>query len=197
MSMMRQLTQIRTASFGQQEEESGGTGRRAAHNHSCGAGRMPPTADRGHGATALGTTAVAEVSAHGRVASEPGRPAENTSQRPVLPAGVGPMIDVQHGEASVPHLAGIAAHGEGEGVLTDFQKPACPRHTSCIKSRKGGFQKFKHEFLLKTNMLDIFDHFVGQGKRMVPVGDPLKPKAALLREIFLTRRSEVHTRRGI
>ena len=141
MSMMRQLTQIRTASFGQQEEESGGTGRGAAHNHSGGAGRMPSTADRGHGATALGTTAVAEVSAHGRVASEPGRPADNTSQRPVLPAGVGPMIDVQHGEANDPHLAGIAAHGEGGGVLTDFQKPACPCHTSCIKSRKGGFSE--------------------------------------------------------
>ena len=33
-------------------------------------------------------------------------------------------------------------------------------------------------------MLDISDHFVGQGIRMVPVGDPLKPKAALLREGF-------------
>ena len=59
MSMMRQLTQTRTARFGQQEEESGGTGRGAAHNHSGGAGRMPPTADRGHSAAALGATAVA------------------------------------------------------------------------------------------------------------------------------------------
>ena len=109
MSMMRQLTQTRTASFGQQGEKSGGTGRGAAHNHSGGIGRVPPTADRGHGAIALGATAVAEVPAHSRAASEPGRSADNTSQRPVLPAGVGPMIDVQHGEASVPHLAGIVA----------------------------------------------------------------------------------------
>ena len=33
-------------------------------------------------------------------------------------------------------------------------------------------------------MLDISDHFVGQGMRMVPVGGPLKPKAALLWEGF-------------
>ena len=31
MSMMRQLTQTRTASFGQREKESGGTGKGAAH----------------------------------------------------------------------------------------------------------------------------------------------------------------------
>ena len=101
MSMMCQLTQTRTASFGQEEEESGGIGRGAAHNHSGGTGRVPPTSDRGHGATALGATAVAEVPAHSRAASKPGRPADNTSQRPVLPAGVGSMIDVQHGEATI------------------------------------------------------------------------------------------------
>ena len=71
VSMMRQLTQTRTASFGQREEESGDIGRGAAHNYSSGAGRMPPTADRGYGATALGATAVAEVPAHSRAASEP------------------------------------------------------------------------------------------------------------------------------
>ena len=49
---------------------------------------------------------------------------------------------------------------------------------------KGDFQKFKHDFLLKTNMLDIADHFVAQGIQMVPVGDPLKQKAVLLREGF-------------
>ena len=33
-------------------------------------------------------------------------------------------------------------------------------------------------------MLDISDHFVGQRVRAVPVGDPLKKKAVLLREGF-------------
>ena len=33
-------------------------------------------------------------------------------------------------------------------------------------------------------MLDITDHFVGQGMRAVPVGDPLKQKAVLLQEGF-------------
>ena len=56
------------------------------------------------------------------VVSEPGWPADDTSRRPVLPAGVGPMIDVQSGEARVPYIAGIAAHDEGGGALnTDFK----------------------------------------------------------------------------
>ena len=33
-------------------------------------------------------------------------------------------------------------------------------------------------------MLDIFGHFVGHGTRVVPVGDPLKLRAMLLREGF-------------
>ena len=49
---------------------------------------------------------------------------------------------------------------------------------------KGEFQKFKHEFLLKANMLDISGHFVGQGTRVVRVGDPLKQRAVLLRKGF-------------
>ena len=32
-----------------------------------------------------------------------------------------------------------------------------------LKGEKGVFQKFKHEFLLKANMLNISVHFVGQG----------------------------------
>ena len=51
-----------------------------------------------------------------------------------------------------------------------------------LKGEKGGFQKFKHEFLLKANILDISGHFVGQGTRVVPVADPLKQNAVLLRE---------------
>ena len=137
MSMMRQLTQTRTASFGQQEE-SGGTGRGAAHNHSGGTGRVPPTADRDYGATALGATAVAEVPAYSRAASEPGRPADKISQRPVLPAEVGPMIDFQHGEASVSHLAGKTAHVEGGGVLTDFKSLPARVIPPVLESINGG-----------------------------------------------------------
>ena len=184
VSMMRQLTQTRTAGFGQREEKSGGTRRGAAHNYSGGAGRVPPTADTGYGATVLGTTTVAEVPVHSRVASEPGRPADDTGRRPVLSAGVGPMIDVQHGKARVPYFAVIAAHDEGGGVMTDFKSLSARAIPPVLEAEKRGFQKFKHEFLLETNMLDISVHFVGQGMQMVPVGDPLKAKAALLREGF-------------
>ena len=31
------------------------------------------------------------------------------------------MIDAQYGEARVPYLAGIVAHDEGGGVLTDLK----------------------------------------------------------------------------
>ena len=110
MSMMRQLTQTRTAGAGQHEEESGGTGRGAAHNPSSGAGRVLPTAVTGYGVTAVGAgrtgdaaaveaTAARGFTVHNRAASEP------TDTRPVLPTGVGPMIDVQRGEARDPYLA--------------------------------------------------------------------------------------------
>ena len=164
VSMMRQVTQTKTAGVGQREEESGGSERGAAHNYSGGAGRVPPTADTGYGATAVGATTATEAPVHSRAASEPRRPADDTSRRPVLPAEVGPMIDVQRGEARVPYLAIIAAHDDGGGVLSNVFKslPARAIHPM-LEAEKKGFQKFKHEFLLKTDMLDISDHFVGQG----------------------------------
>ena len=53
-----------------------------------------------------------------------------------------------------------------------------------LKGKIGELQNIRHEFLLKANMLDISGHFVGQGTRVVPVGDPLKQRAVLLRERF-------------
>ena len=185
MSMMRQLTQTRTAGVGQREEESGGTVRGAAHNYSAGAGRVPPTANTGYGATTVRAPVAAEILVHNRAASEPGRPADDTSRRPVLPAGVGPMTGVQRGEARVPYLAVIAAHDEvGDVLSTDFKSLPARVIPPVLKAEKGGFQKFKHKFLLETKMLDMSDHFVGQGMQMVPVGGPLKHKAVLLREGF-------------
>ena len=80
----------------------------------------------------------------------------------------------------------MATHNEGGGVLgTDFKRLPARVVPPALKVEKGGFQKFKHDFLLKTNMLEITDdHFVAQGMQMVPVGDPLKQKAVLLREGF-------------
>ena len=127
MSMMRQLTQTRTAGTGQHEEESGGTGRGGAHNPNSGAGRVPPTAETSYGVTAVKTgrrggaaaveaTAAREFTVHNRAASEP------ADTRPVLPTGVGPMIDVQRGEARDLYLAGITAYDEGRDILrTDIK----------------------------------------------------------------------------
>ena len=190
MGMMRQLTQTRTAGAGQHEEESGGTGRGAAHNPSSGAGRVPPTAVTGYGVTAVGVgrtrgaavveaTAAREFTVHDRATSEP------ADTRPVLPTGVGPMIDVRRGEARDPYLADITAYDEGRDALrTDFKSLPARVVPPVLKAEKGGFQRFKHEFFLKANMLDITAHFVDQGMRAVPVGDPLKQKTVLLQEGF-------------
>ena len=190
MSMMCQLTQTRTAGAGQHEEESGSTGKGAAHNPSSGAGRVPPTAVTGYGVTAVGAgrrggaaaaeaTAAREFTVHNRAASEP------ADTRPVLPTGVGPMIDVQRGEARDPYLAGITAYDEGRDVpRTDFKSLPARVVPPVLKAEKGGFRKFKHEFFLEANMLDITAHFVDQGMRAVPVGHPLKQKAVLLQEGF-------------
>ena len=110
MGMMRHLTQTRTAGTGQHKEESGGTGRGAAHNPSSGTGRVPPTAVTGYDVTAVGVgrtggaaaveaTAAREFTVHDRATSE------LADTRPVLPTGVGPMIDVRRGEARHPYLA--------------------------------------------------------------------------------------------
>ena len=127
MRMMRQLTPTRTAGAGQHEEESGSTGRGAAHNPSSGAGRVPPTAETSYGVTAVGAgrrggaaaadaTAAREFPVHNRAASEP------ADTRPVLPTRVGPMTDVQRDKARDSYLAGITAYDEGRDVLrTDFK----------------------------------------------------------------------------
>ena len=73
-----------------------------------------------------------------------------------------------------------------ETSLVQISKASLPARVipPVSKAEKGGFQTFKHEFFLKTNMLDITAHFVDQGMRAVPVGDPLKQKAVLLQEGF-------------
>ena len=183
MDIMSQLLEAKSAGGGQQreEEESGGT----AHNYSGGAGRASPTADTGYGVTEVGAAAAAEVLLHSRrAASKPTRPADDIGRRPEVPAGGGSTINTYSGEASESYLAGIAGHDGGStGLNPSFhgQSYVIP---PVLKGGKG-FQTFKHDFFLKANMLDISDHFVGQRVRAVPVGDPLKQKAVLLREGLL------------
>ena len=186
MDMMSQLVEAKSARGGRQreEEESGGTGRGATHNYSGGAGRASPTADTGYGVSAVGAAAAAEVPVHGRrTASEPTRPADDIGRRPEAPAGVGPTVSVYSGGARDSHLAGIAAHDGGSGDLNPSFHGQ-PRVIPPVLKGGKGFQKLKHDFLLKAIMLDISDHFVGQRVRAVPVGDPLKQKDVLLWEGF-------------
>ena len=186
VGMLRQLTtETRTAGDGRRGEESGGARRDAAHIYSSGARRGPLTAATGYRVTAIQDEGTGEATAarnfpvHHRAASEP------ADTRPGLPTGVGPMIDVRSGEARDPYLAGITAYDQGRDVLrAEFKSLPTRVVAPVLKAEKAGFQKFKHEFFLKTNMLDITDHFVGQGMRAVPVGDPLKQKAVLLQEGF-------------
>ena len=88
------------------------------------------------------------------------------------------------GEARESHLVGIAAHDGSSGVLNPSFHGQPRVNPPVLKGGKG-FQTFEHDFLLKANMLDISDHFVGQRVKAVPVGDPLKQKAVLLRDVFL------------
>ncbi|CAN0101652.1 unnamed protein product [Ascophyllum nodosum] len=62
--------------------------------------------------------AAAEVPVHNRrTASEPTRPADDIGRKPDVPAGVGSTVNMYSGEARESHLAGIAAHDRGSGVL--------------------------------------------------------------------------------
>ena len=188
MGMMSQVLQATSTGDGQRRElmESGNTGRGVAHNESGGASRAPPTADTSPGDTAVGAAAAAEGIFLGRrAASEPSRPGPtiDTSRRLEVPAGVGPRVDAlnNRGEARDSYLAGIAAHDDSGGVLN---LQGQPRVVPPVLKGGKDYTKFKHDFLLKANMLDISDHFVGQMLREVPVGDPLKSRAVLLSEGF-------------
>ena len=138
MDMMQQLLQVRSADGGQQEENSGGSGRGHANDDSGGTGR----AQRKEGATGTGVVATTATAAGGRVSSHSSRasdgsiPADDMGRRPEVPAGAGPMIKMQRGEARDSFLAGIAAY-DGDGVLSfGFQRP--PRVVPPILKREKG-----------------------------------------------------------
>ena len=179
MGMMQQLLQAKSADGGQQEEEnSGGSGRVDANDESGGrAPREEGAAGTRVGAT-TGTTGGGGISCHGSIASDGSSPSDSKGQRPEVPAGVGP-INMQRGDAIYSFLPG-AAH-DCDGVLgSGFQRQS--RIVPPVL--KGEFQNFKHEFLLKANMLDISGHFVGQGTRVVLEKDPFKRRVVLLRKYF-------------
>ena len=164
MGIMQQLLQTKSADGGQEEEKSGGTGRGDAKDDSGGTGRAPCE----EGATGARVGATAATAAGGRVsnpssrASDRSSTADDTGRRPEVPAGVGPMINMERSETRYLFLAGIAAH-DGGGILSSgFQRQ--PRVVPpVLKGEKGRFQKNKHEFLLKANMLEISGHFASQG----------------------------------
>ena len=62
------------------------------------------------------------MTSHSTRASDGSRPANDTGRRPRVPAGVGPMINMQRSEARDSFIADIAAR-DGDGVLSSvFQK---------------------------------------------------------------------------
>ena len=119
------------------------------------------------------------MSSHSSRASDGSRPPDDAALRPEVLVGVDSIINMQRDETRDSFLAG-AAH-DGDGLLSStFQ-----RQSRIVPPElKGEFQIFKHEFLLKANMLDISGNFLGQGTRAVPERDPLKQRAVLLREGF-------------
>ena len=91
-----------------------------------------------------------------------------------------PVTRMEHGEARDLYPAGIAVNDE-EGVFVAGSSSGKMRVVLLVlKGEKGSFQKFKHDFCLKANMLDLIDQFVGEEKRRVPIGDPLKSRRMLL-----------------
>ena len=95
MGMMQQLLQAKSADGGQQEEKSGGTGRGDANDDSGNAGRAP----RKEGAAGARVGTGGRGSNHRSRALDVSSPTEDTGRRPEVPAGVGPMINMQRGEA--------------------------------------------------------------------------------------------------
>ena len=185
MGIMQQLLQTKSADGGQEEEKSGGTGRgdrrkRLQRRHRKGTVRR-----RGcwRKRWRHSSNCCRGKSVQPQQQTDRSKTADDTGRRPELPAAVGPVINMDRGETRYSFLAGIAAH-DGGGILSSgFQRQ--PRVVpTVLKGEKGRFQKIKHEFLLKENTLDISGHFASQGTRLIPVVDPLKHKAVLLRGVF-------------
>ena len=92
------------------------------------------------------------------------------------------MISMQPRKTRDYFLAYIIAARNGGGVLSPgFQRqPRVVPHVS--KGEEEEFHKLKQDFRFKASMLDISG--VSQETRVVPVRDPLKQNAVLLREGF-------------
>ena len=141
MDMMQQLFRAKSTDEGQQEEESGCTGRGNANDDSGGAGRAP----REEGAAGARVGVTTATAAGGRVSNHSSRPkngsrsTDDTGQRPEVPAGVGPMISMQHGETKDSFLAGITAHNVGGVLSSGFQRQprVIPRVLKGEKGKKG------------------------------------------------------------
>ena len=91
MGMMQKLLRAKSADGGQQEEKSGGSGRGDANDNSGGA-RRAPGKERAAGARVGATAATAvggTVSSHSSRASDGSRPADDTGERPKVPAAWG------------------------------------------------------------------------------------------------------------
>ena len=102
VGMMQQLLKAKSADGGQQKEKSGGSGRGDANDDSGGAGRA--LREEGAAGTRVGatteTTAEGKMSSHSSSSASNGsRPTDITGRRPEVPAIVGPMINMQRGEA--------------------------------------------------------------------------------------------------
>ncbi|CAM9093651.1 unnamed protein product, partial [Pylaiella littoralis] len=139
-------------------------------------------AGTGQSATAAARTTGGVGAYQGSEWSQESQPAEDSGRRPAVPAGVGPITNTveRRGEAGDSYPTGIAAAFESRSSHDKQHRVNPP----VLRAEKGGFPLFKHEFLLKANHLDISQHFVGEGTRAVPVGDPAKRKDDLLREGF-------------
>ena len=119
MGMRQQLLQAKSADGGQQKDEPGGTGRGDANDDSGSPGRAPRE-EGAAGASVVATTAIVAMvreSNHSSRASDGSTPAYDMGRRPDVPAGVGPMVNMQRGGTRDSFPAGIAAHDSG-GVLS-------------------------------------------------------------------------------
>ena len=139
--MMQQLLQAKPVGGGQQGEVSGCSGRRAAHNESNDTRRVPQqetAADARRGATTAAVGGSDQWSDRNSMTSERSRPAADyMGRRPEVPAGVGPITRMEHGEARNLYPAGIAVNGE-EGVFVAGSSSGKLRvMPPVLKGRKG------------------------------------------------------------
>ncbi|CAB1105045.1 unnamed protein product [Ectocarpus sp. CCAP 1310/34] len=113
--------------------------------------------------------------------------ASRSGANPVGPAGVGPGIGPDYGEARGLNPPGEIPVIRGNGEFLDGYSSSHQKRVTVNaplldgKSRSHGFDSWRKSFIQAAKTIDLDGLFIGDAESSIPVGDPNLPTSELLR----------------